>query len=270
VIQDHRVVVVIPAGRRRYLELLFGHLEQQRAMIDRVDLWLNTRDVDDRAWMKQVWQDNRDWVRLVACPVAVAGNKSIRAFYPQACEPGTFYVRLDDDIVWMDREAIAELLDARLVHQDALLVCGNIVNNAICSHLHQRAGAMSTEAGVVGYECMDATGWRSPTFAEAVHRAFLADMERRLWERWLFSDWYLVNRERFSINAICWRGEDLAPLADQVAGDEEDWWTTMATEQLGKFNVIAGSAVFAHFGFITQRAHLDKTDLLEQYRRLLP
>src|ERR1700747_608144 len=58
-----RIVVVTPAGRRRYMELLHAHLRgtwlrfgiaSSRPLIDRWDLWVNTRDEADLAYLRGI------------------------------------------------------------------------------------------------------------------------------------------------------------------------------------------------------------------------
>ena len=49
-IDDHKVTIVIPAGRRRYLELLIPQILAQEGW-DELQVWLNTKEPDDIAYI---------------------------------------------------------------------------------------------------------------------------------------------------------------------------------------------------------------------------
>ena len=267
-----KVVVVTPAGRRRYLEILSRYVLASPYM-DQWQLWVNTEDLQDLAWMLEltVCESTRGGrVEAFFGGDPSKGNANIHTFYPNAAEPDTIYVRLDDDIVWLAPDFFEQLLDSRLGSPDTFLLSANVVNNAICDHLHQRTGALGFQRGAVGYACMDPTGWNNPAHAEYAHRSFLADAGSLCWRRWRFPDWTLFQGERFSINAICWTGEDMQKVLKLggVGLDEEANLACSFPLHLQKWNKIAGRAVCSHFAYHTQRDHLDQTDLLDQYRRL--
>ena len=260
-----QVVVVTAAGRRRYMEVLARYIDG--SIVDRWDLWLNVKeDRGDLAWLKSIEGPHVRAVEIQHGPKH-GTNYEIRNFYPHAADAETIFCRLDDDIVWLAPDFFAKLLDCRLANLDPLLVSANVVNNAICGHLQQRAGAFGFGAGTVGYNCLDPVGWKDQHHAEYVHRAFLANPNA---DRWRTQDWILYAGERFSINAICWFGADMAKIIQTggVGEDEEEWLTYQYPRQSKRPNMICGSAVASHFAFYTQRKHLDATDVLDGYRKL--
>lgn len=251
-----RRIIVTPAGRRRYMELLAGHLKAQRSSFDEWHIWLNTHDAEDIAFCRA-----QDAV-VVEAPGSdpSEGSANIHRFFPiDSCEPDALYLRLDDDVVWMEPGFIDSIFIARELEREAFLVMANIVNNAICSHIHWRLGLVDHS----GYACMDGTGWQNPHYAEHVHRRLLESHDI---EAWKFPRWWLLHRERFSINAISWRGASFGVFGGRVDRNEEQWLTEQATGDLG-FNMIYGRAVCAHFAFYTQRGHMDSTDILDLYRK---
>jgi hypothetical protein len=270
--RDYRIVLVTPSGRQRYMTLLERHIEAASIRrlsfsVDEWQIWVNTNDVDDLQYLRHL-SERRPFVRLIeGVGNPELANKNIRNYYRFAVEPDTVFIRTDDDIVWLAPDFFQRLIDSRLANPDPLLVSANVINNAICGHLQQRAGAFGFDAGTVGYTCMDPVGWKDPHHAEYVHRAFLANPNA---DRWRTQDWLLYAGERFSINAICWFGEEMAKIikAGGVGEDEEDWLTYQYPRQSKQPNMICGSAVAVHFAFFTQRAHLDKTDVLDGYRKL--
>lgn len=263
-------VVVTPAGRRRYLEVLFGNLKRERQDFDRWDIWVNT-DVDaDVEYCRSLAAQN-DWVRAIELPgINEVSNFNIRRFFPGAMDRDSVYVRLDDDIVWVEPGFFGKMVAHRLENRKPFLVFANIVNNAILSHLHQRNGLIDHHK-LCGYFYTDDTGWKDPLFAEKVHRSFLNDLKEGRLDLWRssFRIWTLNDYERVSVNAISWMGSDMADIGGVVDKDEEECLSMVIPRRLGRPNEIFGGAVASHFAFCSQRDHMDKTDVLSLYAGLV-
>lgn len=268
-----RVVVVTPSGRRRYLELLHAHLSSQRGDFDEWHLWLNTVEPGDVAYCESLAAAHPDWVRCVRPPKYVpSGNLTIHQFFRACVEPGTVYIRVDDDVVWLSPTFVREMTAFRVANPQYFLVFANIVNNNVVSHLQQRAGRLGYAGGVAEYACTGDVGWKSPGFAEHVHRAFLAVLDAGRAAQWPgFDRWELYGNERVSINAISWLGDEFAKFGGEVGADEEPWLACEKPASLGMMNCIAGGPVCVHYAFHTQREHLDGgTDVLARYRAFAP
>ena len=74
-------VVVTPAGRRRYVELLHRHLASQRGSFDRWQLWLNTTNVADLEYLRGLAAANPDWITARELTVPHRDNASICSFF---------------------------------------------------------------------------------------------------------------------------------------------------------------------------------------------
>ena len=269
---NSRVVAVTPAGRRRYLEILTRHTGTQRGLIDRHELWLNTENLDDLAWIRELCRRDPFFV-AVEPGWPVRGNFSIAPFFTRCIDQDTLYVRLDDDIVYLAPDALREIVDFRVNHPEYLLVFGNVINNAVVTHILQRLGIVSTAHGCAGYACMDHLGWQHAHFAEWLHRSLLADIRRGTVDRYKMPMWDLMyareGRERVSINFICWSGADFRSFNGVIGEDEEAFLNGELPQRLRRSNAICGTAIAAHFAFYTQREYLDQSDLLSQYRSLV-
>lgn len=267
-IDQYTVVAAIPAGRRRYLEVLLPYLWEQRGVLDRCDLWCNTDDASDIAYLRQVAIVN-PFFRVIEPRVPVNGVHSVYHFFRYCVEPGTVYVRFDDDICWVAPNAVETLVRFRLQHLTHPLVLANTVNNGICSFLHQRMGCIPADASHCQYEASDAVGWQSGPFAQLAHEAFLGMLEAGTVSDYLFSQWLAVGYEHISINCICWLGSDFAEFGGEVREDDEVWLTMVHPADEGRPNVICGKSLVSHFAYWPQRSWLEKnTNLLERYDAL--
>jgi len=276
-IGNTRVVTVCPAGRQRYLELLVPYLLRERGVIDRHDFWMNTTDASDLAYMATLAHKHPDFFRLVTTPNAGTTPRGkpylglsfqIGSFYPHAAEPGTVYVRLDDDIVYVSPGGIAALARYRIDHFEPFLVYPTVINNSIMTHFLQADGVFGRGYGAAEY-ALKGRGWNDARLAERLHRQFLQAVRRGEGERWRVKPRTLGDYMTVSVNCIAWRGEDMAECKDSVGEYEEQYLATDRPRALARPNVVTNVATMAHFSYGEQRAVLDRTDLLREYRRIL-
>jgi hypothetical protein len=81
----------------------------------------------------------------------------------------------------------------------------------------------------------------------------------------------LKDYERFSINAMCWLGSDLAEPAKRFESDDEAWITEIVPREVERPCCIVGNALVAHFAYGPQRAGLELAcDALAAYKSLAP
>lgn len=268
--EGRRVVAVTPAGRRRYMSVLLPYVLRDRHVIDEWHLWQNTTDHEDLAWMRRL-ADRHPFVTLVPPSRQVDHQTpahSISQYFKTCVDPGTVYVRLDDDVVYVHPGAVAELCRVRMASPEPFLVYANVVNNAVCTHIHQRLGIVGLRPRV-SYSCLDPVGWGDPHFALAVHETFLGRVVEGAPGAYLFGRWEMWEADRFSINCFAFLGSDFAGFGGEVGGDEEEWLTVTKPRESGRGTVVAGGALVSHFAFFTQREFLDKTNLLERYAGLI-
>ena len=269
--EDMRVVVVTPAGRKHYLEILFTYILKLRPIVDEYRLWVNTDTTSDVEYMKDLQASNSDFVTLEYLPIGITGfsNSTICNFFKHCKDPNTIYIRFDDDVVFVDDiDHFKQFLTFRKNNPQYFLVYANIINNAICTHIHQRHGALGLEKGIVGYECMDPVGWRDPYVAQFIHHHILDELKGDI-SSFRMNMWILHHYERVSINVISWLGSEFNTF-DGVVGDEEEHFLSHVKPlKIRKFNVIFGDFVCVHYAFGTQRPVIDKdTMILSGYKAL--
>lgn len=268
-------IIVTPAGRERYLSILVEHLKlaHYRQEFDEWHLWINTANENDKLYMFNL-STKYEWIKYIEHPInpnaREYSNCTIHFFFPvDAVDPDAVYLRLDDDVVWLDNFAINNMFAFRINNPNYALVMGNIVNNAICNYIHQHIGVLSTREGVAGYDCLDEIGYHNVDFASQVHKNFFMLESANQLSEYKFKRWELLDYERFSINVISWFGSDFAKFGGKVGRDEEHWLTVELPLVLEKHNCINGGALFSHFAFFGQRQHLEENTLsLQMYQTL--
>lgn len=263
-----RVVVVTPAGRRRYLRHLHAHLLRQRQDFAEWHLWLNTTDPEDQDYMVQLQRRNASWVRLVTGgrdTAPLEGNANIHRFFAKARDPDTLYIRLDDDVVFLDDDFVRRLAAARLQHLEPLLVFAHIVNNGVVAAREQAAGLLPSVPVTLDGLVMG-NAWKSAALAANIHADFLAAARAGDLERWRTAFEAERVPQRVSINAVAFLGRDMAHV--EVDPDEEEFLTTVLPARLGRPNLLLPAPLCAHYAYYTQRPGLEATQVLHEYGRL--
>jgi hypothetical protein len=238
-------------------------------LVDRYDIWVNTADQADLAFLHALPQldpKRPDRVRLVAQPDGKEpGWGAIHGFHRTTLDMDTIYVRLDDDVVWLEPGFFETLLRFRIENPRHFLVMPLIINNALCTHILHTCGKIKASPFVTT-NCMDPVGWGDPLFAVALHRFFLGLLARREAHK-LHCGAREVSLNRFSINAICWFGRDMAAIGGEVAPSEEEDLSNIIPARLGRTNCFCTDTIAAHFAFYPQRNMVDRAGLLEEYVR---
>jgi hypothetical protein len=276
-------IVVTPAGRKRYLEILIKYLvkAKKEEQFDRWDLWLNT-DVQENIDYCEYLSKTYDWINIVKLSRMVwevdFGYKmtNIFRFFKYASNKDSVYVRLDDDVVYLEPNFFINMFDFRIKNKEPFVVFGNIVNNAVITHLHQRNGLLDINyPATVWYNFADVTGIYDHKFCELLHNRFIDDVKNDKIDNWKtsFKIWKTYGGERVSVNCVSWLGETFYNLDSIISEgepiDEENWLSVDAPRIYNRYNVIYNDALVAHFAFCTQREKLEaETDILQKYKQL--
>lgn len=264
--KTHRIVVVTPAGRRAYLDLLRHYILRDRH-VEEWHLWDNCRHVLDREYIESLAR-GEDRIRIVRMGDADGSNRCINAFYSTCSDSGTFYIKMDDDIVHLGEGTASNLLATAVAEKERFLWWSPVVvNNALCSWLLQQRGVLDTDRELTA-QASCATGWKDPRFAVKLHRAFLAMLSRG--ERIVIPD-STVSLSRFSINCIGFFGEDVARYGSLFCPSgvsDEEWISAALPLRTGRPGRIVGAGCVAHYSFYPQERLLNSTDVLDGYYAL--
>lgn len=136
-----RVVGVVFYGRRDRSSLLECYLRKNLVSfggwLDEVIWAANTEDPDDMAYGERISQTAPEYTYL---PIKSGGYMAI--YSAAFTEPNTIYVKMDDDVVFIDQSAIPRVVTTLLKNPQALLVSSNVVNNPALGWVHYHMGAV--------------------------------------------------------------------------------------------------------------------------------
>lgn len=269
----YKVVVWTPAGRKRYMELLARHVLSCE-LVDEYRICVNTTNQDDISWFESM-KKKHSRVSIERHPPNASkpgsdahAGETIGWFFRNTMDEGTIYIRLDDDIVWLEDDFFTKLLESRIRNKDYLFILPGIINNAIVDHIHWRMGLYPLPTGqIMGYECESEWGHKNGKFCEEKHRRFLGAINEGSTDKYKFGLWVLYHSERISINCLCYFGGCFDGI---VPSCEEPYLTMDLPGKVNKFHCIDGGVLCSHFAFYTQRGHMDGTDVLEKYKEHAP
>ncbi len=251
----------------RYMQYIFPYVLGSD-IVDRYDIWVNTVNMCDIEFFRQMAAGNSK-VNLVWQPDGIVdGINSINKFYENCQDDDTVYVKIDDDIIWMQPNIIEKIVAFRFENLDAFLVSPMVINNAICTYIWQVKGHIKLDKYYPA-RSNEKVLWKRGAFAKELHEWYLSQMEKdaSFWKQ-LKTDDVPVACNRFSINFILWFGRDMKLLNGNIPGDDEEYLSSVAPVKLSKYNTFDGNAVISHFAFGPQRQILDGTDILQRYGKL--
>lgn len=259
--------IITPAGRKVYLEILLSYLLKFKNEFDMWEIWVNTTNNQDLEYIEDINQ-KYEWIKLIKLNEPLSKIHCMDDIYKfwQFIDKENFYLRLDDDIVYIKEKSIKSMFDYRINNKNPFLVYGNVVNNQIIDSLRQK---------FIDYnffiEYIDnGTLWKSPKIAYDLHTLFLQNPKKfEFLENYFFTDY-----PRISINAICFSGEDIPK--ENFLPDEEAYVSHILPHQYNRPNMILSNTLFVHYAFGPQRIcnyypseqSLDSTNILEQYKQL--
>jgi hypothetical protein len=271
-IDNKKIVVVTPAGRKRYLEILVEYILREKEIIDQYILWINTSNEEDIEYARSLRDKYPNFISLderFLYTNEVGTNQNICKFFDTCIQEDTIYIRLDDDIVWLEPDFIKKLSQFRINNPDPFLIYSVIFNNAIIDSMLQQNGFYTNINQRMEYNCMDRNGWVDPIICEQKHRYILDNYIKqnkpipKIIENKIFSEY-----ERVSINSISWLGSTFSKFNGKVGIEEEEWLSTQAPRHFLP-NMMYSGAQCIHYAFFTQRDYLDTTPVLEDYKKII-
>jgi hypothetical protein len=264
----HKIVAITPAGRRQYLSVLDHYIRRDDA-ISEWRLYDNCWNDLDRAYLTTL-ADANPKVKLCRIADSDGTNRSVNAIYAQCRDADTFYIKMDDDIVYLDPNFASRLHQAAMRDPDGPIWWSPlVVNNAICSFLIKHTSKARIDAPLSA-QASCPIGWRNPRFAEALHVAFTRALGKGEAAVFHCPD-ARISGGRFSINCIGFFGRTVAAL-DRLfcppGVDDEEWISAVLPAKTQRCGMVIGDLLAAHFAYFTQEEYLSARHVLGLYSAL--
>lgn len=284
-INGRKVIVWTPYGRTQTYSILIEYLRRdvERGLVDEVWAFMNTEPTgqeQDIAYAHEL-ADAYPWFKLKERPNGRPRNRVIQRntgfAYEYMTDPQTVYVRMDDDIVWVEDQAIENLVCQRLSMPEPTAVFSTMWNNAIVSYFAQMQGLIPREWGQCTMYCMDPVGWADGAFAVKIHELLLDKIDSGCpQDLELYQSFPIPPGTQFSVSCFASLGSMYRDLPDgpgildpnHVTIEEENWHTVARPLKTGISNILVGNALVSHYSFKPQKPHLASTNILDRYRAL--
>jgi hypothetical protein len=186
-------------------------------------------------------------------------------------DPNRYYVKIDDDILYIHPNAIQSMLDVKLTHSDAIFITANIINHPNLGrvHSHFRALINTTNALPLAADSgLPICDWTKLECANLYHRSFLIRNEEKTLDAYMFPIWdyNAFDYSRWSINFILFKGNE---VQDVEPGDDEHQISIVIPKKYKKHSLAVGRALVVHYGYKPQRRNgLKDNSFIPEYRRL--
>jgi hypothetical protein len=300
-----RLVVLTFGGRKCSLEILFAYIKRFKKHIHEYRIYVATTIKEDIDYMENFAKENSDFVKTVYLTV---NNKVILDdrekiwdnAYKTCQEDDTVYLKMDDDIVFMDETLFTDFITYRLQNRSPPLLYPVIINNHIQSCIFERNGIYTPDAKSYILESWKNTysrikphiqnnkdkrlrigdftrdnevlcknAWGNLKYCYDLHAQFLTDINAgNIAKYYLNENVILSNAEPVSINVCSWVGEDLRQIVEKY-GDiyyDEPWLAIYLPTWSGRSNEIYAKTVVSHYSYYKQRElGLDRSNILNKY-----
>ena len=256
-IDNYRIVVVIPSGRQKYLELLLPHILDQQQYIDEIHFWLNTTNQEDISYIENIQKSNTNIFKIIYSKIPINGASSLYHFWYTSCDNNTIYIRLDDDVCWLSKNFIFNVVKCRIKNPDAFLVFPIIINNDMNYGLTPTFGSVEY---VKWFE--------HPYYGAQSHALFFNWLKKQSGDDFNFGNIPVPLTRSLNINSVCWFGEDMRLVKFETDEEEHEISHTFPNK-FNRPNMICGNAMCCHFGFMSQKDYmLEKTNFYHKYKIL--
>ena len=304
-----KLIVVTFAGRKRYMEILFKYILKNKKFINEYHLYLATTNTEDVRYIYEFQKENSDFVKVIALESYDNFNKAEvwNLSYKNCLDEDTIYLKIDDDVVFVDDNLFTEFIDFRK-NSDSPIVFPHIINNIISTPLLEKNDKIKTgmlnnqfvintwsktierikpqieklklnfpsrEFTVTNLlsqnEILCPIAWGILEYSKISHLLFLEIIKSTVISSIYTENINLMEFQPISIQCCSWLGKDLKKYTEMfgdVGSEDEPWISVYLPVWAGKPNVIFGKSVVSHFSSYNQDDYLISCGILEEYKKI--
>jgi glycosyltransferase involved in cell wall biosynthesis len=305
-----KTIAVTFAGRKRYMEILFKYILKYREHIDEYHLYLATTNQDDVDYIEEFQERNSDFVSIVRLETYENFNRTKvwNLCYLNCRDEDSVYVKIDDDVVYLDERLFTEFIEFRKTSKSPL-VFPHIINNIISSpvleehdriklpefdndskvyytwrntikRIHSQVNSLKNKMDydfvvsdlVSQNEILCPVVWGNLGYSLAIHEEFLHKLSNIGVESLYTENVKLENFEPMSIQCCSWLGKDFKKYIDElgkVGSEDEPWMAVYLPLWLDSPHTIFGGSIVSHFSSYNQDSYLLENGILEKYKILI-
>ncbi|KAF5969526.1 hypothetical protein FBULB1_10205 [Fusarium bulbicola] len=329
-----KIMGLVFYGRRQSVSILDCYLKRNLAknggLLDGVIFVERTKDPHDLALLKKLLESESSYEKW---SVEMSDDDNFSSGFGNSydrVEDHVMYVKIDDDIVFMEDTVIPSIVKKRLDHPEYYVVSANVINQPLLSWVHWNLGAIrpylpevdsegkampSKQSGqkpldwnpsnlppwngpegfssenwehndtthrwlpldeggkdhILDTTPIEATeynpmgrGWTQWTIGAQQHFSFFENLWKKKLSAYKFETWDF-QYERMGIQFVALLGRDIN-RAKPIEADDENHFSCNMPRALGRHAVADGRGVAAHYSFGSQRAGMDRTDIIDRYR----
>ncbi|ETN46042.1 uncharacterized protein HMPREF1541_00225 [Cyphellophora europaea CBS 101466] len=139
-----KVVALVFYGRKNRVEMLRCYLERNLVdnggWLDEVHWVLNTGKEDDLEYLEEILASEPRYKKIDLSDEGIGFEGYGHAW--GHLERDCYYVKIDDDVVFMADDAIPRVVSLKLQHPKYLVTSANMINSPLMGWVHYRTGAM--------------------------------------------------------------------------------------------------------------------------------
>jgi hypothetical protein len=300
-----KTIVVTFAGRKKFMEILFPYIKKYEHKIDEYHIYAATNNQEDLDYIEKFSSEN-EFVKVFR---AEPGRDPIYLWnecYKNSQDENSVYLKLDDDIVFIDDSLFTDFLEFRKDNPQYPIIYPMIVNNLYTSWILQEKMALqfsqktnfnerwnSVNDRIINYLkdnpipdrlihvipedfALCPIGWGNTEFAKSVHNKFLECLESNRMD--IFKNtidgtkgMILDNYPPVSINCCSWLGSSMKEYTAKY-GDvwqDEIWLSVYLPILSGKPNYIYFDSVVSHFSYYKQmEGGILESNILSRYNKI--
>jgi hypothetical protein len=255
--QYKKICVVTNGSDHMFLQSMVWHLVAQKRRND-FDEWIifKTRnDANDDRYLDIV-RGIHHWITVEDRNVQADRSLDIARSTTRA---DTIYVKLDQNVVWLEDGFVRKLVEARIGNPEPFLVMPNIVNHGYVAFIYKRNGVFDAP---LGYDDLE------PETAKRMHETFLADLEKNSISKWkrAFDQYVKEDTGAVSLPAVAYFGADFADFVIDDGVDVDEYLTSVVPQRKERRVLFVGSPLCVNYSANDrQLAALNGTDIHKRY-----
>ena len=300
-----KTIAITFAGRKIFMEILFPYIEKYKEHIDEYHIYAATKNSEDIKYIQDFANKNK----FVKVFMAEEGRDPIYLWnecYKNSQDENCIYVKLDDDIVFIDEFLFTDFVKFRKENPEYPIIYPMIINNLYTSWILQNEMDIEFEGKTYFNERWETVkskvethlkskgiperltevipeefilcpiGWGDVNFAKSVHEKFLnclesGDISVFKKNNKTVSGRILYGSPPISINCCSWLGSSMKEYTSLYGHvwQDELWLSVYLPVLSGNPNYVYYDSVVSHFSYYKQmKDGILESNILERYKKI--